>query len=118
LPKGTASTALLPLPKPNNNFIDAEACKKVFVRFFINEMKTTSARLVERLRVEAARRRLEESQNDMEMIADECGFGNVNLMRNLFQRTLRIAPGQYRRHFSSREALKGKLKANYGVTAG
>jgi transcriptional regulator GlxA family with amidase domain len=35
----------------------------------------------------------------MEMIADECGFGNVNSMRNVFQRTLKIAPGQYRRHF-------------------
>jgi len=33
------------------------------------------------------------------MIAGECGFGNVNSMRNVFQRTLKIAPGQYRRHF-------------------
>jgi transcriptional regulator GlxA family with amidase domain len=27
----------------------------------------------------------------MEMIAGECGFGNVNSMRNVFQRTLKIA---------------------------
>jgi len=33
------------------------------------------------------------------MIAGECGFGNINSMRNVFQRTLKIAPGQYRRHF-------------------
>jgi transcriptional regulator GlxA family with amidase domain len=70
-----------------------------FARVFTKEMKTTPAKFVERLRVEAARRRLEESQNSMEMIADECGFGNVNSMRNVFQRTLKIAPGQYRRHF-------------------
>ena len=70
-----------------------------FARVFTREMKTTPAKFVERLRVEAARRRLEESQNSMEMIADECGFGNVNSMRNVFQRTLKIAPGQYRRHF-------------------
>jgi transcriptional regulator GlxA family with amidase domain len=70
-----------------------------FARVFIKEMKTTPAKFVERLRVEAARRRLEESQNSMETIADECGFGNVNSMRNVFQRTLKIAPGQYRRHF-------------------
>src|SRR6266567_796671 len=44
-------------------------------------------------------RELEESHNSMEMIAGECGFGNVNSMRNVFQRTLKIAPGQYRRHF-------------------
>ena len=70
-----------------------------FARIFTKEMKTTPAKFVERLRVEAARRRLEESQNSMETIADECGFGNVNSMRNVFQRALRIAPGQYRRHF-------------------
>ena len=70
-----------------------------FARVFIKEMKTTPAKFVERLRVETARRRLEESQNSMETIASECGFGNVNSMRNVFQRALKIAPGQYRRHF-------------------
>jgi len=70
-----------------------------FARVFTKEMKTTPAKFVERLRVEAARRRLEESHNSMEMIAGECGFGNVNSMRNVFQRTLKITPGQYRRHF-------------------
>ena len=70
-----------------------------FARVFTKEMKTTTAKFVERLRVEAARRRLEESQNSMETIAGECGFGNVNSMRNVFQRALKIAPGQYRRHF-------------------
>jgi transcriptional regulator GlxA family with amidase domain len=70
-----------------------------FARVFTQEMKTTPAKFVERLRIEVARRRLEESQNSMETIAEECGFGNVNSMRNVFQRTLKIAPGQYRRHF-------------------
>ena len=70
-----------------------------FARIFTKEMKTTPAKFVERLRVEAARRRLEESHNSMEAIAGECGFANVNSMRNVFQRTLKIAPGQYRRHF-------------------
>src|SRR5580700_353866 len=70
-----------------------------FARVFIKEMKTTPAKFVERLRVESARRRLEESRNSLETIAGECGFGNVNSMRNVFQRALRIAPGQYRDHF-------------------
>jgi transcriptional regulator GlxA family with amidase domain len=80
-----------------------------FARVFTKEMKTTPAKFVERLRVEAARRRLEESHNSMEMIADECGFGNVNSMRNVFQRTIKIAPGQYRRHFRH---LKHPAKKN------
>jgi transcriptional regulator GlxA family with amidase domain len=82
-----------------------------FARVFTNEMKTTPAKFVERLRVEAARRRLEESHNSMEMIAGECGFGNVNSMRNVFQRTLKIAPGQYRRHFRHvKHPPKAKIK--------
>src|SRR5437773_8854502 len=56
-----------------------------FARVFTKEMKTTPAKFVERLRVEAARRRLEESHNSMETIAGECGFGNVNSMRNVFR---------------------------------
>ena len=82
-----------------------------FARVFTKEMKTTPAKFVERLRVEAARRRLEESQNSMETIAGECGFGNINSMRNVFQRALKIAPGQYRRHFRhAKRPRKAKTK--------
>lgn len=81
-----------------------------FARVFTKEMKTTPAKFVERLRVETARRRLEESHNSMDTIAGECGFGNVNSMRNVFQRTLKIAPGQYRRHFRHvKHAPKAKM---------
>jgi transcriptional regulator GlxA family with amidase domain len=65
-----------------------------FARVFTKEMKTTPAKFVERLRVEAARRRLEESRNSMETIAAECGFRNVNSMRNVFQRTLTDSNGR------------------------
>src|SRR5947209_1488319 len=77
-----------------------------FARVFTQEMKTTPAKFVERLRVEAARRRLEESQNSMETIASECGFGDVNSMRNVFQRTLKLPPGHYRRHFRHAKHLR------------
>jgi transcriptional regulator GlxA family with amidase domain len=82
-----------------------------FARVFTKEMKTTPAKFVERLRVEAARRRLEESHSSMETIAAECGFGNVNSMRNVFQRALRIAPGRYRHHFRSTRQLKSKARS-------
>jgi transcriptional regulator GlxA family with amidase domain len=81
-----------------------------FARVFSREMKTTPAKFVERLRMEAARRRLEESPHSMETVASECGFGNVNSMRNVFQRTLRIPPGQYRRHFRYAKTLNRKRK--------
>lgn len=81
-----------------------------FARVFTREMKTTPAKFVERLRVEAARRRLEESQNSMETIANQCGFGSINSMRNVFQRTLKISPGQYRRHFRHAKHSMSKNK--------
>jgi len=83
-----------------------------FARVFNKEMKTTPAKFVERLRVEAARRRLEESQNSMETIASECGFGKVNAMRSVFQRTLKIPPGQYRRHFRHVKRPRTKKRQN------
>jgi len=81
-----------------------------FARVFTKELRTTPAKFVERLRIETARRRLEESQNSMETIASECGFGNVNSMRNVFQRTLKIPPGQYRRHFRHAKRTVRKSK--------
>jgi transcriptional regulator GlxA family with amidase domain len=86
-----------------------------FARVFTKEMKTTPAKFVERLRVEAARRRLEESRNSLETIAGECGFGNANSMRNVFQRALRIAPGQYRRHFRSMRHMPRRPKKASGT---
>jgi transcriptional regulator GlxA family with amidase domain len=93
-----------------------------FARVFIKEMNTTPAKFVERLRVEAARRRLEESQNSMETIAAECGFGNVNSMRNVFQRTLKTPPGQYRRHFrhmkESSQTKTGNARSDFPDSRG
>jgi transcriptional regulator GlxA family with amidase domain len=47
-------------------------------------MKITPAKFVERLRVETARRRLEESQNTLETIARECGFRDVDFDAQCF----------------------------------
>ncbi|MEY2527854.1 MAG: hypothetical protein QOE73_2625 [Verrucomicrobiota bacterium] len=102
------------LDKPLNVPVLAERVAmspRNFARVFAKEMKTTPAKFVERLRVEAARRRLEESQNSMETIAEECGFGNVNSMRNVFQRALKIPPGHYRRHFRSRRHGRPRPRA-------
>src|SRR5439155_16599982 len=73
-----------------------------FARVFVRSVGLTPARLVERLRVEAARRRLEESEDSVEMIADGCGFGSSESMRLAFVRTLRVAPSAYRGRFADR----------------
>jgi transcriptional regulator GlxA family with amidase domain len=72
-----------------------------FARVFTKEMNVTPARFIERLRVEAARRRLEESHASLEKIAADCGFLNAGAMREVFQRTVRTTPGEYRKRFQS-----------------
>ena len=71
-----------------------------FARVFARSVGATPARYVERLRVEAARRRLEESGAAVEEITAQCGFGTRESMRRSFQRLLRIAPGAYRSRFA------------------
>jgi transcriptional regulator GlxA family with amidase domain len=70
-----------------------------FARIFSKEMRITPGRFVERLRIETARRRLEETPHSLKKIAAQCGFGSVGAMRSVFQRLVGIPPGQYRQHF-------------------
>jgi transcriptional regulator GlxA family with amidase domain len=70
-----------------------------FARAFVREMNVTPAKYVERLRVEIARRRLEETRHSLKRIAAECGFGSFQSMRAAFRRELKVAPGEYRQRF-------------------
>lgn len=70
-----------------------------FARAFRREVGATPAGYVEALRVEAARRRLEATEDSVAEIAAACGFGTAETMHRAFQRAVRITPGQYRRHF-------------------
>ncbi len=72
-----------------------------FARVFRHEVGETPARFVERVRVEAARRRQEESEGSLELIARQCGFGGADSMRRSFARVLRVAPSDYRARFRS-----------------
>jgi transcriptional regulator GlxA family with amidase domain len=72
-----------------------------FARCFRDETGSTPARFVEAARVEAARRRLEESGDSIESIARACGFGTAETMRRTFVRALHVAPTEYRRRFAA-----------------
>lgn len=67
-----------------------------FARAFVAAVGTTPARFLETLRVEAARRRLEETGRSMDQIASECGFGSPETMRRSFVRNLGTSPSTYR----------------------
>jgi transcriptional regulator GlxA family with amidase domain len=70
-----------------------------FARVFVEDTGTTPARFVERLRVETARRRLEESRDKLEKIANDCGFSSISTLRRSFLRVLHVPPSDYRSRF-------------------
>jgi len=70
-----------------------------FARAFRVETGVTPARHVERVRLEAARRALEDTGEPLDAIAASCGFGSVETLRRVFLRTLHVGPAEYRRRF-------------------
>jgi len=72
-----------------------------FARAFRAETGVTPARYVERVRLEAARRRLEDSAEPIAAVAAACGFGTPETMRRVFLRALQVGPAEYRRRFQS-----------------
>jgi len=71
-----------------------------FARVFTREVGTTPARFVTSVRVETARRLLEESSEDLEAICSSSGLGTPESMRRSFLRTVGIPPSQYRERFN------------------
>src|SRR6185369_11131044 len=72
-----------------------------FARVFHAEARMTPAEFVEKSRIDAARRRMEESDVPLKRVADEVGYANVDGFRRAFQRRLGISPVEYRRRFAT-----------------
>jgi len=72
-----------------------------FARVFADETGTPPGEFVHRIRVEAARRRLEESTDKLQKVAADCGFGSINSLRRSFFRVLRVVPSEYRSRFTA-----------------
>jgi transcriptional regulator GlxA family with amidase domain len=73
-----------------------------FSRVFTRELGTTPSGYLFQLRVEAARRLLEQTDKSLAAVATAAGFGSVDVMRRAFRRALGATPHRYRRHFHSR----------------
>jgi transcriptional regulator GlxA family with amidase domain len=72
-----------------------------FARCFKAETGTTPARYVERVRLEVARRLLEDSDLSVAEVATASGFGTAETMRRSFLRALGCGPSDYRRRFGA-----------------
>jgi transcriptional regulator GlxA family with amidase domain len=68
-----------------------------FTRLFTDEVGEAPGAYVERIRTEAARRQLEETDDTVTVIAARCGFGSAETLRRNFVRRLGISPDQYRK---------------------
>ncbi|GAB3021399.1 GlxA family transcriptional regulator [Mycobacterium bourgelatii] len=71
-----------------------------FTRVFTEEVGEAPGQYVERIRTEAARRQLEETDDTVVAIAARCGFGTAETMRRNFIRRVGISPDQYRKAFA------------------
>ena len=72
-----------------------------FARVYSEKRGRTPAKMVEAIRLEAARRRLEETDDRFDSISENCGFRDEEQMRRAFSRNLKISPREYRKCFAS-----------------
>jgi transcriptional regulator GlxA family with amidase domain len=71
-----------------------------FTRVFTDEVGEAPGAYVERVRTEAARRQLEQTDDTVVAIAARCGFGTPETMRRNFIRRIGVSPDQYRKTFA------------------
>lgn len=71
-----------------------------FARAYARMRGRTPGKAVEAIRVDAARRRLAETSDRIELIAVSCGFSGEEQMRRAFVRVLGVPPREYRKSLS------------------
>lgn len=74
-----------------------------FTRVFTRETGASPARYVAEARLAAARHRLEQTHDTLSRVAVDTGFGSSINLRRLFEKQLKLTPGEYRERFHSRK---------------
>jgi transcriptional regulator GlxA family with amidase domain len=72
-----------------------------FARLFAQRLGVTPAVYVRRVRVEEARRRIEDGNRRLKHVARECGFADEQKLRRAFRRALGVTPADYKARFTS-----------------
>jgi transcriptional regulator GlxA family with amidase domain len=72
---------------------------RTFARVYAAKMGVTPARMVEKIRIEAVRRMLEDTELPIKRIASACGFGPEERLRRAFARQVGTTPAEYRARF-------------------
>jgi len=71
-----------------------------FTRTFTAEVGESPGSYVERVRTDAARRQLTETDDTVTTIATRCGFGSAETLRRCFVRRVGVSPDHYRKTFA------------------
>ena len=74
---------------------------RTFARAYAAKMGRTPAKTVEMMRLEAARRAVEETDLPLKSVAVQSGYGDEQKLRRAFQRHLGTNPVTHRSRFSS-----------------
>jgi transcriptional regulator GlxA family with amidase domain len=77
----------------------ANLSPRQFARAFTTEVGVTPGKYVDRLRLETARRLLEDTGDGVAEIAGKCGYGTPESMRRAFLLAVGVGPAEYRRRF-------------------
>ena len=77
----------------------ASLSPRQFARAFAAEVGMPPGRYVDRVRLETARRRMEDTADGVAETARRCGYGTPEAMRRAFVRALGVSPAEYRRRF-------------------
>jgi transcriptional regulator GlxA family with amidase domain len=56
---------------------------------------------LQNLRIEEAKKQLEQGDSSIEEVSEEVGYMDISFFRRLFKRLTGLSPGQYRRMFKS-----------------
>lgn len=78
-----------------------------FARQFLQETGQTPARFVEALRLDCAKRHLEQTPWPLARVAQRAGFGSVDSLQRSLRRQAGITPEQYRQRFSRQPQTSG-----------
>jgi transcriptional regulator GlxA family with amidase domain len=84
---------------------------RTFARVYTDSLGRTPAKMVEAVRIEAACRALEETDQPLKSIAEVTGYGEEQNLRRVFLRKLGVTPIQYRSRFSKHAATARKARA-------
>jgi transcriptional regulator GlxA family with amidase domain len=89
----------------------ASMSARTFARRFVEETGRTPMQWVTDQRVLYARRLLEETDLDIDHVADKSGFGTATLLRHHFRRVIGVTPSDYRRRFACGDSRDSDVAA-------